>query len=164
MRTHLDELNPAQRAAVEHGCNDSDAASSAAALLIIAGAGSGKTKTLAHRVAHLLLHGAEPERVLLLTFTRRAAHEMTRRARHICAKAHSVAHARQLHWAGTFHSIANRLLRLHAASLGLSASFTVLDRSDAEDLLNLLRDELGFSNMSARFRRSTPVWRSIRTW
>jgi len=151
MRTYLSELNPAQRAAVEYGCP----ASAAAPLLIIAGAGSGKTKALAHRVAHLLLHGADPERVLLLTFTRRAAHEMTRRARHICAEAHSTTPARQLHWTGTFHSIANRLLRLHAPSVGLSPSFTVLDRGDAEDLLNLLRDELGFSRLSARFPKKT---------
>lgn len=150
-RTHLEELNPAQRSAVEYGISGSDGAPLAGPLLIIAGAGSGKTKTLAHRVAHLFLHGADPERLLLLTFTRRAAHEMTRRAQHICARAGSPAGAQRIHWAGTFHSVANRLLRLYGASLRLSASFTVLDRSDAEDLLNLLRDELGFSRVSTRF-------------
>ncbi|MFN8626151.1 MAG: ATP-dependent helicase [Candidatus Binatia bacterium] len=154
MHQYLDELNPAQRAAVEHGIGGAQRPA-AGPLLIVAGAGSGKTKTLAHRVAHLLLHGVDPERVLLLTFTRRAAHEMSRRARYICAESHSVARARQLQWAGTFHSIANRLLRLHAASLGLSASFTVLDRGDAEDLLNLLRDELGLSSLSARFPKKS---------
>jgi len=146
-RGYLDELNPAQRAAVEHGGTAADWP--AAPLLIIAGAGSGKTKTLAHRVAHLIVHGADPERVLLLTFTRRAAQEMTRRAQRICS--HAQARPQRLQWAGTFHSIANRLLRLHADAVGLTPSFTVLDRSDAEDLLNLLRDELGLSRKSRRF-------------
>ena len=143
-RVYLDELNPPQRSAVEHG-GDGDARP----LLIIAGAGSGKTKTLAHRVAHLIVNGADAERILLLTFTRRAALEMTRRAQRICSLA--PAGAPRLHWAGTFHSIANRLLRLHAEAVGLTPSFTVLDRSDSEDLLDLWRDELGFSRKSTRF-------------
>jgi len=147
--TYLDELNPAQRAAVEYG--GTLAARPAPPLLIIAGAGSGKTKTLAHRVAHLIVNGADPDRVLLLTFTRRAAQEMTRRAQRICSQAHARARAQRLQWAGTFHSIANRLLRLHAEAVGLTPSFTVLDRSDSEDVLNLLRDELGFSRQSRRF-------------
>ena len=141
-RSYLDELNPAQRSAVEHGGN-----TEAPPLLIIAGAGSGKTKTLAHRVAHLIAGGADPDRVLLLTFTRRAAQEMTRRAQRLCAR----TRAQPLRWAGTFHSIANRLLRLHAESVGLTPSFTVLDRSDSEDLINLLRDELGFPRTAKRF-------------
>jgi DNA helicase-2/ATP-dependent DNA helicase PcrA len=148
-RNDLDELNAAQRAAVRYGIGDATA-QPGPPLLIIAGAGCGKTNTLAHRVAHLLLHGAHPERLLLVTFTRRAAQEMTRRAEHICA-ASSPAHACRLRWAGTFHSIGNRLLRLYAAPLGLSPSFTVLDRADSEDLVNLLRDELGFSRQSRRF-------------
>jgi DNA helicase-2/ATP-dependent DNA helicase PcrA len=148
-RNDLDELNSAQRAAVQYGIGDAEARPGPP-LLIIAGAGCGKTNTLAHRVAHLLLHGADPERVLLLTFTRRAAQEMTRRAQHICA-ARSPACAHRLRWAGTFHSIGNRLLRLYAAAIGLSPSFTVLDRADSEDLMNLLRDELGFSRQSRRF-------------
>ncbi|MBI5505937.1 MAG: ATP-dependent helicase [Deltaproteobacteria bacterium] len=138
----VEELNPAQRAAVEHG-----SATAAPPLLIIAGAGAGKTKTLAHRVAHLIAAGADPDRVLLLTFTRRAAQEMTRRAQRICAQTRT----QPLRWAGTFHSIANRLLRLHAESVGLAPSFTVLDRPDAEDLINLLRDELGLSRKTRRF-------------
>ncbi|MCJ7677212.1 MAG: UvrD-helicase domain-containing protein, partial [Anaerolineales bacterium] len=76
-RTYLDQLNPAQRSAVEHGV--ATGARPAPPLLIIAGAGSGKTNTLAHRVAHLIVNGADPDRILLLTFTRRAAQEMTRR-------------------------------------------------------------------------------------
>jgi len=141
-RSYLEELNPAQRAAVEHGSG-----AAAPSLLIIAGAGSGKTKTLAHRVAHLMAGGADPERILLLTFTRRAAQEMTRRAQRICTQ----TRAQPLRWAGTFHSVANRLLRLHAESVGLTPSFTVLDRSDSEDLINLLRDQLGFPRKSKRF-------------
>lgn len=146
-QSYLDELNPAQRSAVEHGAENG--ARSGLPLLIIAGAGSGKTKTLAHRVAHLIVNGADPERILLLTFTRRAAQEMTRRAQRICAQA--AVGAARLHWAGTFHSIANRLLRLHAEAVGLMPSFTVLDRSDSEDVLDLWRDELGLSRKSTRF-------------
>jgi DNA helicase-2/ATP-dependent DNA helicase PcrA len=147
--TYLDGLNSAQRSAVQHGIGEAEA-QPALPLLIIAGPGCGKTNTLAHRAAHLLLHGADPERVLLLTFTRRAAQEMMRRTRQICAEACS-ARARRIRWAGTFHSIGNRLLRLYADSVGLSPSFTVLDRADSEDLMNLLRDELGFSRQSRRF-------------
>ena len=110
------------------------------ALLILAGAGTGKTNTLAHRVAHLLLSGAAPERVLLLTFSRRAAQEMTRRARRIVAE--QVKEVR-LPWSGTFHSIANRLIRAHAQRVGLEPGFSVLDRGDAADLLDVLRHEQG---------------------
>ncbi len=146
----LDELNPAQRAAVEHGVS-ANAAAAGRPLLIIAGAGSGKTKTLAHRVAHLILNGADPERLLLLTFTRRAAQEMTRRAQRICARTCSEQRAQRLRWSGTFHSIASRLLRRHAEALGLAPSFTVLDRSDSEDLMSLVRDQLGLSRTAIRF-------------
>src|SRR5207244_6681666 len=114
--SYLDDLNPAQRSAVEF-----DAARiGKLPLLVIAGAGSGKTNTLAHRVAHLIVKGADPQRILLLTFTRRAAAEMTRRAQSICARAFSRAGAAAaserdpLPWSGTFHAVANRLLRLHA--------------------------------------------------
>jgi len=114
-------------------------------LLIIAGAGTGKTNTLAHRVAHLIKEGADPSRILLLTFTRRAAEIMTRRAERIVGKKARVG------WAGTFHSVANRLLRSHARAVGLEPSFTVLDRSDSADLLNVVRQELGFAKLPARF-------------
>jgi DNA helicase-2/ATP-dependent DNA helicase PcrA len=131
------------------------------ALLIIAGAGSGKTHTLAHRVAHLILNGAQPDRILLLTFTRRAASEMERRARRIQAEVMSKeaskrsrgSHPGPITWAGTFHSVANRLLRLHAESVGLDPSFTVLDRGDSEDLIDLLRTDLDLSTKGARFPR-----------
>jgi DNA helicase-2/ATP-dependent DNA helicase PcrA len=129
-------------------------------LLIVAGAGTGKTNTLAHRVAHLALSGADPARILMLTFTRRAALEMKRRANDIMravlddklgGKASSIS--QRLTWAGTFHSIGNRLLRHYAKHVGLDPSFTVLDRSDAADLLDTVRTELGFSGKGQRFPR-----------
>ncbi|HEX9183785.1 MAG TPA: ATP-dependent helicase [Burkholderiales bacterium] len=119
-------------------------------LLIIAGAGTGKTNTLAHRVAHLVLEGAAPERILLLTFTRRAALEMTRRAGRIVAEAHKNV---RLPWSGTFHSVANRLIRRHCAAVGLTESFSVLDRGDAADLMDVVRHELGLSKTEKRFPR-----------
>lgn len=134
-------LNPRQREAATAG---------PAPLLIIAGAGTGKTNTLAHRVAHLLLQGTEAERILLLTFTRRAAREMTRRAQRIAGE---TTKAVRLPWSGTFHSVANRLLRRHCARVGLEERFSVLDRGDAADLLDLVRHELGFSKLEKRFPR-----------
>ena len=135
-------LNDAQRAAVEHGVGDGDAR----ALLVIAGAGSGKTLTLASRAARLVLAGADPQRLLLLTFSRRAAQEMTRRAGQLLHQALGLASTTPppaLHWAGTFHAIGARLLREHAASIGLPPAFIVLDRVDAEDQIGLVRQALG---------------------
>ena len=128
-------------------------------MLIAAGAGTGKTKTLAHRVAHLILNGSDPRRLLLLTFTRRAALEMTRRSQLILAKARGDAargistSSSLLPWSGTFHAIGSRLLRLHAGSIGLEPTFTVLDRADSADLLDLVRSELGLSQTESRFPR-----------
>jgi DNA helicase-2/ATP-dependent DNA helicase PcrA len=119
-------------------------------LLILAGAGTGKTNTLAHRVAHLLLAGAAPQRILLLTFSRRAAQEMTRRAQRIVAEA--VKQVR-LPWSGTFHAIANRLIRQNARRVGLEPGFTVLDRGDAADLVDVVRHDLGLSKTEKRFPR-----------
>src|SRR2546427_944691 len=130
------ELNPAQHLAATHD---------SAPLLIIAGAGTGKTNTLAHRVAHLIKEGADAGRILLLTFTGRAAEIMTRRAERIVGKKARVS------WSGTFHSVANRLLGLPANAVGWDPSFTVLDRSDAADLLNVVRNDLGFAKLPARF-------------
>ena len=150
-RNPLHELNPAQRAAAEYG-TDALPRELPGPLLIIAGAGTGKTTTLAHRVAQLMVRGADPKRILLLTFTRRAAETMTRRAAQIAAQVPgSVSRAPRVDWSGTFHAIANRLLRMHAPSVGLDPSFTVLDRSDSADLLNLVRNELGLSRQAARF-------------
>jgi DNA helicase II / ATP-dependent DNA helicase PcrA len=149
-QTHLSSLNPAQRAAVVYDVATAGGAKPGRPLLIIAGAGSGKTKTLAHRVAHLLLNGADPGRILLLTFTRRAAEEMTRRVERICGQTiGGLGHG--IEWSGTFHAVGNRLLRRYAEQIGLQPNFTVLDRSDAADLINLVRDEQGLSEQSRRF-------------
>jgi len=144
----LEKLNPAQRAAALHGD---------APLLIIAGAGTGKTNTLAHRVAQLILKGVRPERVLLLTFSRRAAQELTRRSQAIVGSALKITSpaspAARLTWAGTFHSVANRLLRQYAAHVGLDPGFGVMDRGDSADLLDVARHELGYSAQERRFPR-----------
>ncbi len=155
----FDRLNPAQRTAARFGQRGSDGAFSAGPLLIIAGAGTGKTNTLAHRVAHLVIEGVHPERILLLTFTRRAAQEMTRRAQQIVAAVAKNSRGGgdtitvKLPWSGTFHSIANRLIRRYAARMGIDANFSVLDRGDAADLMDLIRHELGLSNQEKRFPR-----------
>jgi DNA helicase-2/ATP-dependent DNA helicase PcrA len=145
-------LNEAQRSAVDHGGD-------AGPLLVVAGAGSGKTLTLAARVVRLVLDGADPSRVLMLTFSRRAAAEMERRVGRALHEALGLPEARgasRLAWCGTFHSIGARLLRMHAASLGLDPSFTVDDRGDAEDLLHVLRQRLGLAEAKRRFpQRST---------
>jgi DNA helicase-2/ATP-dependent DNA helicase PcrA len=127
--------------------------------MIIAGAGTGKTNTLAHRVAHIIVSGTPEDRFLLLTFTRRAAMEMTTRAQRILAAAQATAKpsarasASEISWSGTFHAIGTRLLREHADSIGLDPSVTVLDRSDSEDRLNLVRNDLGLAKKDARFPR-----------
>ncbi|HAZ27408.1 TPA: ATP-dependent DNA helicase [Candidatus Acetothermia bacterium] len=137
----LDSLNPAQREAVTHGDGP---------LLVIAGAGTGKTRTLAYRVAFLISQGVPPDRILLLTFTRRAAEEMLSRAAGIIR---NTGQDRERVWGGTFHATATRLLRTHAAAVGLKPEFTVLDQGDAEDLLGLLRHELGLASRDKRFPR-----------
>jgi DNA helicase-2/ATP-dependent DNA helicase PcrA len=149
--THLEKLNAEQRRAVEHGIGGAEAGGP---LLVIAGAGSGKTNTLAHRVAHLIVKGVDPRRILLMTFSRRAAGEMARRVERICAqvlgtKAGTMTDA--LTWAGTFHGIGARLLRDYAEQIGLDPAFTIHDREDSADLMNLVRHELGFSKMESRF-------------
>lgn len=151
----LSALNPDQRRAVEHGVGaNADADSACGPLLVIAGAGSGKTNTLAHRVAHLILNGADPSRILLLTFSRRAAAEMDRRVDRIVRRVlggRADAAAQALTWAGTFHAIGARILREHAAGIGLDPAFTIHDRSDSADLMNLVRHELGLSRTESRF-------------
>ena len=143
-------LNPAQRAAAGYGAQAADKVFRAGPLLIIAGAGTGKTNTLAHRVAHLVLSGVNPQRILLLTFTRRAAVEMTRRTQRIVGE---VREEVRLPWSGTFHSIANRLIRRYSARVGLDANFSVLDRGDAADLMDLVRHERGLTKAEKRFPR-----------
>lgn len=151
---YLAALNPAQRAAATHGLPEAGRFR-AGPLLVIAGAGTGKTMTLAHRVAHLVLAGVPAERILLLTFTRRAAEEMTRRSERIVRRASRTAGAalpgERLPWAGTFHSIANRLLRRFAANLDLDPRFSVLDRGDAADVMDVVRHDLELSRAARRF-------------
>jgi DNA helicase-2/ATP-dependent DNA helicase PcrA len=139
----LDELNQQQRAAVVHG---------AGPLLVIAGAGSGKTRTLACRVARLIDDGTNPERILLLTFTRRAAAEMLRRAVALTAD-----RAAGRVWGGTFHSTANRLLRHYGNAVGLSDGFTVIDQGDTESLFGIIRTDLGMAEGKTRFPRKETI-------
>lgn len=151
--TYLERLNPEQRRAVEHGLAGGER-SPMPPLLVIAGAGSGKTNTLAHRVAHLVVNGVDPGRVLLMTFSRRAAAEMTRRAGRICAQVLRLdpdMMAERLTWCGTFHAIGARLLREYAEQIGISPAFTIHDREDSADLMNLVRHELGLSKTETRF-------------
>jgi len=157
--TAFDSLNPAQRRAATFGA-PAQGGIDAGPLLILAGAGTGKTSTLAHRTAHLVLHGTDPARILMLTFTRRAAQEMIRRTQRIVAevlaergKMGDRSVVSRLRWSGTFHSVGNRILRLYAKHLGLDPNYTVLDRADAADLVDVIRHELGFSAKDKRFPR-----------
>src|SRR6195952_4927670 len=150
---YLEKLNPEQRQAAEHGIREKDT-TPGMPLLVIAGAGSGKTNTLAHRVAHLIVNGADPRRILLMTFSRRAAAEMTRRVERIARKVmgdKSGVMTDALAWAGTFHGIGARLLRDYAEQIGLDAAFTIHDREDSADLMNLVRHDKGFSKTESRF-------------
>ncbi len=139
----LDELNPAQRQAATYGDGP---------VLVIAGAGTGKTKTLACRVAHLIGRGMVPERLLLLTFTRRAAAEALARAERLTGGGLTGRV-----WGGTFHATANRLLRQYGRALGLAPEFTVMDQADAADLMNLIRSELGLAKTHRRFPRKATL-------
>ncbi|GIU97696.1 MAG: DNA helicase [Actinomycetota bacterium] len=139
----FDELSPEQRQAATHGDGP---------LLVLAGAGTGKTTTLAARVAHLLATGVPAERILLLTFSRRAAAEMLARAGQLARSAGA-----DRVWGGTFHAVANRLLRLHGRAVGLPPDFTVLDQADAADVLDLIREELGFTSHVRRTPRKATL-------
>jgi DNA helicase-2/ATP-dependent DNA helicase PcrA len=136
----LARLNPRQREAATHG--DSP-------LLIVAGAGTGKTATLVHRVAWLIAGGVDPGRILLLTFTRRAAAEMLRRAESLLRRLGRPGTTRV--WGGTYHAIATRLLHRYGRAIGLSPHFTVHDRSDSEDLMNVVRTDLNLAKTDKRF-------------
>ncbi len=148
---YLEDLNPEQRCAVEHG---TVGLGPFAPLLVIAGAGSGKTNTLAHRVAHLIVKGADPRRILLMTFSRRAASEMTKRVERIARKVignNAGTMTDALAWAGTFHGIGARLLRDYSEHIGLDPAFTIHDREDSADLMNLVRHDHGLSKTERRF-------------
>ncbi len=136
-------LNAEQLAAVTHDDGP---------LLIVAGAGTGKTRTLVARVGRLVDAGADPERILLLTFTRRAAQELISRVGSMTDQ----QRAAQI-WGGTFHSVANRLLRRLGPSIGLDAAFTVLDPADAADLIGIVRAELGFAERRSRFPKKQTI-------
>ncbi len=124
-----------------------------APLLVIAGAGTGKTRTLIHRVAALIERGIAPERILLLTFTRRAAGEMLSRAEKLVGSAGARVHG------GTFHSVGHRLLRQFGPSAGLPADFSIMDQSDAEDLVQLARGAMGLAKTAKRFpKKETLHW------
>ena len=137
----LSDLNPQQREAVTSGDGP---------LLVVAGAGTGKTMTLVSRVSCLISRGVPPERILLLTFTRRASEEMLKR---VAAQIPKESAMTKKVWGGTFHSTANRLLRIYAQAAGISPQFTILDRSDAEDFLNVIRNDLALSTRDRRFPR-----------
>ena len=129
--------------------------------LIIAGAGTGKTRTIVYRVAYLVELGVKPEHILLLTFTRKAAQEMLRRA------AILLDHRCEQVSGGTFHSFANLMLRKHAPLIGYQRNFTILDQSDAEDVINLIRTRLKLDTKERRFPRKETLYdlysRSINT-
>jgi DNA helicase-2/ATP-dependent DNA helicase PcrA len=122
------DLNPGQFAA---------ACALEGPVLVIAGAGSGKTRTLVYRVARMIESGISPESILLLTFTRKAAHEMLQRVGLLIGSRNERVKG------GTFHSVANILLRRYGKGIGLDPGFTILDRGDSEDVINLLRTQLG---------------------
>ena len=143
---YADLLNPAQLDAVTHRDGP---------LLVVAGAGSGKTRTLIYRVARLIESGVPPGAILLLTFTRRAAQEMLRRAEQLVGdRAGAVA-------GGTFHSFANNVLRRMGAPMGLKPNFTILDRSDMEDVVNLIRTRMGLASRERRFPKKSTIAEAI---
>lgn len=135
-RDLAEELNPQQAAAAMHAKGP---------LLIIAGAGTGKTRTLVYRVAHLIDSGVSPERILLLTFTRRAAQEMLSRAERLVGSISKSVNG------GTFHGTAHRLLRRFGQAAGLPKDFTIMDQGDSEDLMQLSRAQLGYASKGKRF-------------
>ena len=140
----LDRLNDEQRAAVTHDGGP---------LLVLAGAGTGKTTTLTSRLAWLVAEGVPAERILLLTFTRRAAREMVSRTQALLADGRRSSRVR----GGTFHAIGLGVLRTHAAALGLPEGFGVLDPSDAVDLLDLVRQDAGIAGKGRRFPRASTL-------
>ena len=143
-RDFSSELNPEQYAAAAHADGP---------LLVIAGAGTGKTRTLVYRVAHLIDHGVAAERILLLTFTRRAAHEMLSRAERLVGSASTKVHG------GTFHSTGFRLLKRFGGAAGMPSEFSIMDQSDAVDLVGIARASLGVGKKEKRFpKKETLHW------
>src|SRR5437588_10017266 len=127
------------------------ATSSPGAALVVAGAGSGKTRAITYRVAYLVEHGVAPARIVLATFTNRAAREMLRRVEQLTG---GTGDAARRVWGGTFHRIANLVLRRHAESIGYTANFSILDTEDAKDFLSVCVDEAGVDTRARRFPKS----------
>ncbi len=154
----FETLNAQQYRAATFG-NTQQGVVNSGPVLIIAGAGTGKTMTLAHRTAFLLIKGVAAERILMLTFSRRAAREMAGRAVNVAAENLAIKRGGtvpvKLDWSGTFHSIGSRLLRRHAGSIGLDPGFTIIDQSDSADLIDLLRHEFNFTRESRRFPKKS---------
>ena len=152
-------LNREQQQAVNFGSFDNSANFVSSPLLIIAGAGTGKTNTLAHRAAHLLLNKVDPERILLMTFSRRAATELSDRTKKIVIETQKAngkpATNFNLSWMGTFHSIANRLLRRYGQTMGIDPNFTIIDRNDSADFIDVLRHELRLTSRDKRFPKKS---------
>src|SRR3954453_18043877 len=118
-------------------------------LLVIAGAGSGKTRTLTYRVAYLLENGIYPRNILLLTFTNKAARQMLDRVANLLpVDAGGI-------WGGTFHSIGNRMLRRHGSALGYNSGFSIMDREDQKDLINTVVAGAGIDPRKSGSRRAT---------
>jgi len=146
-KKYLVNLNQQQRRAVRHGLNTKKP--DHRPLLVLAGAGTGKTELVTHRAAHLILKGTSAHRILLLAFGRLAAGEMTGRVKNIIASVNGTKV--DLPWSGTFHSIGTRLLRQYARQVGLQPSFSVLDKADASSLMNTVRSDLGVASKSPSF-------------
>lgn len=161
-----DALNPSQSRIVTHGAVPSDAGVASPPLIVLAGAGTGKTHALAHRVAHLVLNGVDPVRILSVNFTQRAARAMAERAQTVVSqllaergKLPDRSVQSRLQWCGTFHSLANRVLRLYASQLGLDPAFTLLGRADAANVMAVVHHELGVADKDKRFPgRDTCLW------
>jgi len=136
-------LNPAQLAAV---------ATTEKPVLVIAGAGSGKTRVIVHRVSYLIERGVDPQSILLLTFTRKASKEMLQRVETLL---HNKNVAKVT--GGTFHSFASRVLRKYANVIGLPPNFTIIDTGDSEDIIDLIRTELKFNSKGKKFPRKNRI-------
>src|SRR5690625_373060 len=139
LRDYLSELNEAQRAPVEHKDGP---------LIVIAGAGSGKTRVLTYRIAHLMNQGVDPFNILALTFTNKAAREMKDRIASIVGP----SEAKNL-WMGTFHSVFARILRMEADKLGYPSNFTIYDTQDSQRLVNAIIKEMGLDKDVYKYKQ-----------
>ena len=162
----LDALSPPQRRVATFGTDGKAPAITAGPLALIAGAGTGKTSTLAHRAAHLILNGVDPARILILTLNLRSARELIRRIQNLVSQGLNES-ARlddrtvqsRLAWTGSFYSVAERILRRFANQLGLDPGFTLISQSDAANLMGVIHHDLGFTSREKRFpRKDACLW------